>query len=611
MFDQERNHLFIKTNNYGSLEGRKSNKGDGENELSFLKLITLTIALAGMQFTWTIELAYGTLYLVSLGMPKPILSIVWLAGPLSGLLVQPVIGCISDKSTSKFGRRRPFIITGYLIVVVSMVLIAYTEDIVSFFYKSKSDNYNTNVLLLASLGFYLLDFSINAVQACLRALIVDVSPLEQQEIANAYASRMIGIGNIIGYFVGFVDLPKVFPYLGSSQMKVLCILASTFFAITLAITCFYTIEKQYESDCDSLENLSVLKFSLYVFKRIIKSLRNLPDCIQKVCNVQFFAWIGWFPFLFYSTTWVAEILSRTENPNRPVFLIEAAKVGSFALFLYSIVSLFASFILPAITFNEVAHHRNQTLNGVVINDTLESPPIANESNIISKLFSFLNIRVLFALSHFLFGILMLSGYFVNSIFSVTFIIATCGVSWAIMMWAPFSIIGEFTRILVSKANHHNHQIQPDDLANTSNSIRVNGSEEELELDAGLILGVHNIYIVLPQFIVNFFSTFVFYFYGASEDDVSHEKAQVTAKAYKRLLPSSIYVPYTNYELEKDSKYKNGLFKSNSVDSKYNNSADLNVNKYPEPVGFLLRIGGVSSIIAGLLTLYIPSPNLIE
>ncbi|CAB4423643.1 unnamed protein product [Rhizophagus irregularis] len=82
------------------------------NSLSTWEMIKLTACMAGLQFTWTVELAYGSPYLRSLGLTTELIALVWLAGPLSGLLIQPLVGAISDKSTYKLGRRRPFIIVG-------------------------------------------------------------------------------------------------------------------------------------------------------------------------------------------------------------------------------------------------------------------------------------------------------------------------------------------------------------------------------------------------------------------------------------------------------------------------------------------------------------------
>jgi hypothetical protein len=74
-------------------------------------------------------LSYGTPYLLSLELSKELTALVWLAGPLSGLLVQPLIGAFSDKCTSRFGKRRPFIVVAGILTCLSMLGVAYARDI--------------------------------------------------------------------------------------------------------------------------------------------------------------------------------------------------------------------------------------------------------------------------------------------------------------------------------------------------------------------------------------------------------------------------------------------------------------------------------------------------
>ena len=148
--------------------------------------------------------------------------------------------------------------------------------------------------MIAISAFYFLDFSINAVQASCRALIVDFAPLSQQQLANAWGGRMIGFGNILGYFMGFLDLPALFPFLGPTQLKVLCVLAISWFSFTILLTCFAVKEIPHVP----LERHRNQKWWEPVMD-IFKALTKLPKPVQSVCNVQFFGWLAWFPFLFY------------------------------------------------------------------------------------------------------------------------------------------------------------------------------------------------------------------------------------------------------------------------------------------------------------------------
>lgn len=106
----------------------------------------------------------------------------------------------------------------------------------------------TYAILVAVASFYFLDFTLNAVQAICRALILDIPPLWQQEEANAWSARMSNSAMVIGYFVGFVDLVKFLPWLGDAQIKVFCVIAILVFCLTLSITCVTTHEKKVDRD---------------------------------------------------------------------------------------------------------------------------------------------------------------------------------------------------------------------------------------------------------------------------------------------------------------------------------------------------------------------------
>jgi len=94
---------------------------------STLYLILLTLGIGGLQIVWSIELSNGSPYLLSLGMSKALLAFVWLAGPMTGVLVQPYIGMISDRCRLPWGKRKPFMVAGTLGTVVSSLLLAYAK----------------------------------------------------------------------------------------------------------------------------------------------------------------------------------------------------------------------------------------------------------------------------------------------------------------------------------------------------------------------------------------------------------------------------------------------------------------------------------------------------
>ncbi|KAG5437299.1 hypothetical protein PCANB_001092 [Pneumocystis canis] len=438
---------------------------------STLYLISLTLVLGGLQLAWSVELGYGTPYLFSLGLTKHATSLVWMAAPLTGTIMQPLIGFYSDRSTAGLGRRRPFLMLGTVSVILCLMGLAHFKDFASFFSGGHVKLERIIVITFSIVMIYLLDFSINIVQASSRALIIDMVPAEQQDTANAWASRMIGIFNVVGYMNGYLDLPKIAPVLGNTEFKALSFLSSIIFVFCASITFLTAREKQYVPQREhSSMNTTWLREFLNFFKTMFSTIVSLPSEILKICIIQFFAWIGELPVLFYGTTYIAEIyaenycsrhsgLSNDPFGSKDTYSLieEVTRYGSFAFMLFSIISLIGTLFFPVIA--------------------------SSEKKIIKRILDKIDIPSLWTIGHFLFSLCMLLTIFANSVPYAMAIIAICGLSWAITLWAPFSLIATE---LSSKNEFHR---------------------------SGTILGLHNIFVTAPQVLSIIIAGIIFRFTG--------------------------------------------------------------------------------------------------
>ena len=153
-------------------------------------------------------MTYCTPYLLELGLTKSMVSLVWIAGPLSGLIMQPIVGVLADKSRSRHGRRRPFMVGGTVVVSAALLVLGWTKELVGMFVhvpakgaaeiKEAKEWKRQVTILVAVLSIYVVDFAINAVQHSCRSLIVDTLPIPKQQLGSAWASRMIAIGHLVG-----------------------------------------------------------------------------------------------------------------------------------------------------------------------------------------------------------------------------------------------------------------------------------------------------------------------------------------------------------------------------------------------------------------------------
>lgn len=382
----------------------------GNNET--VRLFILTLTIAGLQFTWGVEMSYVNVYLLSLGMTKSHISLVWAMGPLAGLLTQPVVGLLSDASGSKWGRRRPFMVIGSFFVALSLVTMAWAEEL-SFVLVFVHKQYRTRVM--AVLSVFLTDFSINTVQACCRALIVDVLPTSLQQQGNGWAARQTAVGHLIGYFLGFLDLVSMFGGLiGDTQLKCLCIISSLALLVTVGITSALTTEQTLVTqNRHHVTWKSLLSSTKAIFTSLYHTSTTLPPRIRLIIAVQFFAWYGWFSFLYYSSTWVGEVYQKQHGDGQDDgdTVGRVGRIGSMSLTVFSIVSLLASFVMPYLASKSVFGFKPR----------------------LTKIWTG---------AHVIFSLAMFATLYVSTVAVATAVIGLCGYAWAITTWAPFALMGE-------------------------------------------------------------------------------------------------------------------------------------------------------------------------
>ncbi|KAJ8595741.1 MFS general substrate transporter [Rhizopogon salebrosus TDB-379] len=589
------------------------------------RLPTLTVGLLGVQVLWSVEMSYASPYLLSLGLSKPLMAVVFLAGPLSGLVVQPLIGVLADHSKSRFGRRRPFIVISAALCCSATLLFGYTRSVATLFTASGSFSNNSLTIWLAILSIYCIDFSINAVQALDRALLVDTLPTSEQPSGNAWAARMLAIGSVLGFFLGEVDLPRWLPFLGHVQLEVLAVIASMLFVSTHLLTSFCVKEKICVATSSGSKGLKK------EIRNIWNTLTRLPRVIKQICYIQFFAWLAWFPVLFYTTVYIGELHKQVSPPARDdssaaALEEEATRLGARALFYSALVSLTANIVMPLfiVQANEIA-----TLSSLQPkNMWLERVRV--------------HLATLWAFSHLIFALCMAGTFVVSSVRSATFIMSVTGFCWAITQWAPFSLLaeailshpttdGETTSIYLEDARSNrrsmtdgdeldedetrhlvdsdleelvssrtpspeqdedghyprimmNHSarvsqtdinVSPDQMPHDASPLHK--KDNGLSSQAGAILGIHNMFIVIPQFLVTGLSSIIFAMFDPQKSVLHGPHPGNTLPANGTIATSG---NVTGQLLDRDD--------------------DPSVTGHPNSIAIIFRLGGVSATVALVL-----------
>lgn len=242
---------------------------------------------------------------MSLGFSKPLIPFVWLAGPLAGFVGQPYFGLCSDQCRVRWGRRKTFIAGGTLAIIISLPALAWAGEIVhalAWVVGGRHDHYalQTITMTAATVLIWILNFAIQPLQCGLRALIVEACPPEQIDTANAWASRMISLGSLLGYGSGFVDLSRVMRIGGrNTQFKVLSVLATCGLALTVCLCCCAIRERDPNEEGPPSRKL---QSTMGKARHIYESIFKIPPQVAMVCKVQLCSWIGWFSFMYYITT---------------------------------------------------------------------------------------------------------------------------------------------------------------------------------------------------------------------------------------------------------------------------------------------------------------------
>jgi solute carrier family 45, member 1/2/4 len=233
-----------------------------------------------------------------------VVALIWLSGLIAAVTAHPWFGIWSDNIHTHWGRRRPFIVIGTLVAILSLLGFAWVKDITNsgillFSGSRLSPNaYHSLLSICAALWICSLSVAIQAIQCGIRALIIDKCPLQQQDTASGFASCMVGIGNILSYSIGSVDLSKFFPPSGEAQIKSLSLIVLIILAFTTSLTCIFITENNtipqpyYHLDEEAPQGY---------FKSVTCAAGNLSPLTKQVYVVQFFTWIGWYIFLNYNT----------------------------------------------------------------------------------------------------------------------------------------------------------------------------------------------------------------------------------------------------------------------------------------------------------------------
>lgn len=269
------------------------------------QFINFAIGFFGLQFAWQLEIILSGPVTEKLGASPFIFGLIWLAGPITGIFVQPIIGNLSDKTRTSFGRRKPYLLGGALLGSLALCLFPNSGAIINHFNLIFGFHLPVwSALLFAALMIWIIDACVNVSQSPYRALVPDVVPKEQHGLANSYISLAVGLGSVI--VAGTAPFLKHFFHYQMS-IPAQFLMGALTFSLAMLWTCLTIHERQ-------INNAEPVQNDENFFKAFVDFFKLSPQ-VWKIALMQFFTWIGTMCLMIYFTQYCVHILFQVPDLN--------------------------------------------------------------------------------------------------------------------------------------------------------------------------------------------------------------------------------------------------------------------------------------------------------
>jgi len=306
-------------------------------ERSFWQIWNMSFGFFGIQFGWGLQMANLSAIYEYLGARADQLPILWLAAPLTGLLIQPIIGHASDRTWGRLGRRRPYFLTG---AILSSLMLVFMP--------------NCSALWMAAGMLWILDASINVSMEPFRAFVADILPEGQRTAGFAMQSLFIGAGAVIASALPYL-LTNVFHMqqaAGDTRVVPTTVRLSFYIgAATFLSAVLWTIvtTKEYPpEDLEAFRRAKLQKAGLAAnAKEILAAIAEMPDTMRKLGPVQLCTWLGLFCMWLYFPVAVAHNVFGANDPSSPLYK-DGVEWGGVCFAVYSAVCFAFSFVLPGL-----------------------------------------------------------------------------------------------------------------------------------------------------------------------------------------------------------------------------------------------------------------------
>ena len=325
-------------------------------DLSFWKLWNLSFGFFGVQIAYALQSANISRIFATLGADPHNLSYFWILPPLMGIIVQPIVGSLSDKTWCRFGRRIPYLFVGAAVAVLVMCLLPNAGS----FGMAVS-----TAMIFGLIALMFLDTSINMAMQPFKMLVGDTVNEKQKSLAYAIQSFLCNAGSVVGFvfpfFFTFIGISNVAPkgvvpdsviysfYIGAAIL-ILCVIYTTAKVKEMPPKEYAEYHGLKEDDKEDKANWFTL-------------LRNAPSTFWKVGLVQFFCWAGFLYMWTYTTGAIAETCWHTTDKASEAFQ-EAGNWVGILFAVQAVGSVLWAVVLPQFKNTKLAYSVSLILGGI-------------------------------------------------------------------------------------------------------------------------------------------------------------------------------------------------------------------------------------------------------
>jgi maltose/moltooligosaccharide transporter len=321
------------------------NKPITKPSFSLIQIINMSMGFLGIQMGFALQNGNASRILQTFGADVEHLSLFWLAAPLTGMIVQPIVGHYSDRTWNRLGRRRPYFLGGAIFTAIALLLMPNAAVFTTVLPP----------LLIGAGMLMIMDASINVTMEPFRALIADNLNSKQRSLGFSVQTFLIGIGAVVGSWLPYV-LAEYFDVSKVAEQGVVpdnVIVSFYFGAAVLIVTILWTVfsTKEYSpTELASFDDASVEDGERISFlKGLLVSIKQMPLPMRQLGLVQFFSWFALFLMWVFTTPAIAEhIYAVQAGDTTSLGYADAGNWVGILFGIYNAVSAIYALCLPKV-----------------------------------------------------------------------------------------------------------------------------------------------------------------------------------------------------------------------------------------------------------------------